>query len=80
GWGHSTFEGGAAVAEAAGVSELCLFHHDPSHDDGFMDALAARARRRFANTRVAAEGLVLALDGHLDGAAAPEASSSSTAA
>lgn len=80
GWGHSTFEGGAAVAEAAGVSELCLFHHDPSHDDGFMDALAARARRRFANTRVAAEGLVLALDGHLDGAAAPEASSTSTAA
>jgi phosphoribosyl 1,2-cyclic phosphodiesterase len=58
GWGHSTFEAGAAVAEAAGVSELCLFHHDPSHDDGFMDALAARARRRFRATSVAREGLV----------------------
>jgi phosphoribosyl 1,2-cyclic phosphodiesterase len=61
GWGHSTFEGGAAVAEAAGVARLCLFHHDPSHDDGFMDALGARARRRFPNTIVAAEGLALEL-------------------
>jgi len=62
GWGHGTFESGAAVAEAAGVRTLCLFHHDPSHDDGFMDALAARARRRFASTIVAAEGMVLELD------------------
>ncbi len=62
GWGHSTFEGGARVAELAGVGSLVLFHHDPAHDDGFMDALAARARRRFANTLVAAEGMVLELD------------------
>jgi phosphoribosyl 1,2-cyclic phosphodiesterase len=61
GWGHSTFEGGAALAEAAGVARLCLFHHDPSHDDGFMDALGARARRRFPATIVAAEGLLLEL-------------------
>lgn len=59
GWGHSTFESGAAVAEAAGVRRLCLFHHDPAHDDGFMDALGARARRRFRATSVAAEGMVL---------------------
>ncbi|PRP92198.1 ribonuclease Z [Enhygromyxa salina] len=61
GWGHSTFEAGAAVAEAAGVRELCLFHHDPSHDDGFMDALAARARRRFPATTVAREDMVIEL-------------------
>lgn len=59
GWGHSTFEGGANLAEAAGVGELCLFHHDPSHDDGFMDALAARARRRYRATSVAREGMVI---------------------
>jgi phosphoribosyl 1,2-cyclic phosphodiesterase len=59
GWGHSTFEAGAALAEAAEVGELCLFHHDPSHDDGFMDALAARARRRFRATSVAREGLLV---------------------
>lgn len=63
GWGHSTFESGAAVAEAAGVRQLCLFHHDPAHDDGFMDALGARARRRFRATSVAAEGMVLEI-GH----------------
>ncbi len=61
GWGHGTFESGAALAEAAGVQTLCLFHHDPSHDDGFMDALGARARRRFASTLVAAEGLEIDL-------------------
>jgi len=43
GWGHSTFKAGADVAVAAGVRRLALFHHDPSHDDTFMDALVARA-------------------------------------
>ncbi len=61
GWGHSTFEMGAAVAEAAGVKQLCLFHHDPGHDDTFMDLLSVRARKRFAATTVAREGLELCL-------------------
>jgi phosphoribosyl 1,2-cyclic phosphodiesterase len=61
GWGHSTFEMGAAVAEAARIKELCLFHHDPAHDDAFMDKLGERARSRFANTSVAKEGLEIAL-------------------
>ena len=61
GWGHSTYEMGAAVAEAAQVKELCLFHHDPGHDDAFMDALGDRARARFAATSVAREGLEIAL-------------------
>ncbi|MFV8755500.1 MBL fold metallo-hydrolase [Nannocystaceae bacterium ST9] len=84
GWGHGTFESGAAVAEAAGVHTLCLFHHDPSHDDAFMDALGARARRRFASTIVASEGMVIELGDALDLASAgkgrmrwlPEAGSS----
>lgn len=59
GWGHSTFEAGARVAEAASVRELCLFHHDPAHDDAFLDALGARARKRFDATSVATEGLEL---------------------
>jgi phosphoribosyl 1,2-cyclic phosphodiesterase len=61
GWGHSTFDAGARVAEAAGVKELVLFHHDPSHDDAFMDELGKRARARFAHTLVAAEGTELQL-------------------
>jgi phosphoribosyl 1,2-cyclic phosphodiesterase len=56
GWGHSTFEMGAAVAEQANVSQLALFHHDPGHDDAFMDALGKRAKERFSSLFVAAEG------------------------
>lgn len=61
GWGHSTFEMGAAVAEAAQVARLCLFHHDPAHDDAFMDELGARAQRRFSSTLVAREGMEVTL-------------------
>ncbi|MDP2340190.1 MAG: MBL fold metallo-hydrolase [Deltaproteobacteria bacterium] len=61
GWGHSTFEMGAAVAQAAGVKQLALFHHDPAHDDAFMDGLAARAQARLSSTFVAREGLEVTL-------------------
>ena len=37
GWGHSTYEAGAAIARAAGVRTLALFHHDPRRTD---DAVA----------------------------------------
>lgn len=59
GWGHSTFEMGAALAEAARIKKLALFHHDPGHDDGFMDRLGHRAAIRFAQTVVAQEGMEL---------------------
>ena len=61
GWGHSTFEMGAALAEQAKVGSLCLFHHDPGHDDAFLDRLAARARARFSGTTIAQEGMELLL-------------------
>lgn len=50
GWGHSTFAAGAEVAVAASVKKLALFHHDPSHDDGFMDALVERAQKTRSGT------------------------------
>jgi len=60
-WGHSTFDAGARVAEAAGVKQLVLFHHDPSHNDAFLDSLSERARARRSDTIVAAEGMELHL-------------------
>jgi len=36
-----------------------LFHHDPSHDDTFMDKVAAEAAKLRPGTIVAQEGLVL---------------------
>ena len=38
------------------VKHLCLFHHDPSHDDDFMDKLAAEATDVRAGTIVARRG------------------------
>jgi len=43
GWGHSTWQEGVRVADAAGVGTLVIFHHDPSHDDAFMDGVAREA-------------------------------------
>ena len=69
GWGHSTVEYATDVAIAAGVKRLALFHHDPSHDDAFMDRFEAAARSRVtaagAGVEVfaAREGMELTLAG-----------------
>lgn len=61
GWGHSTFMAGADLADKAGVGQLVLFHHDPSHDDTFMDNLRDRAAKRRPGTDVARQGMVIKL-------------------
>ena len=61
GWGHSTWLRGIRLAEKANVKHLCLFHHDPSHDDDFMDALAAEADDVRAGTVTAREGQIIEL-------------------
>ncbi|MEZ5374303.1 MAG: MBL fold metallo-hydrolase [Microthrixaceae bacterium] len=42
-WGHCTVEYAVQVAAQAGARRLALFHHDPSHDDDTIDALADAA-------------------------------------
>lgn len=59
GWGHSTWQAGADLCDAAGVSQFVIFHHDPDHDDNFMDQIAVAARKRRPGTIVAQEGMVL---------------------
>ena len=61
GWGHSTWDGAVATAEAARVKKLVLFHHDPERDDRSLDAVLKRAQRRFPHTVAAREGLTLRL-------------------
>jgi ribonuclease BN (tRNA processing enzyme) len=58
-WGHSTWEEGVRLANAAGVKTLVIYHHDPGHDDDFMDQVAADAAIARPGTIVAQEGLVL---------------------
>jgi len=59
GWGHSSWQQGIALANAANAGRLCLFHHDPDHDDDVMDSIAAKAEALRPGTVVAREGLKL---------------------
>ncbi len=43
GWGHCTIGQALAFAEAAAVEHFVSFHHDPSHADEMLDAMAAAA-------------------------------------
>ncbi len=61
GWGHSTWEEGLRIADAADVKRVAIFHHDPSHDDAFMDKIASRADTVRPGTVVAREGATLVL-------------------
>jgi phosphoribosyl 1,2-cyclic phosphodiesterase len=61
GWGHSTWEEGVRLADAAGVRQLVLFHHDPSRTDGQLDAIVSAAAAARPGTIAAAEGLVVSV-------------------
>ncbi|MFQ5467722.1 MAG: MBL fold metallo-hydrolase, partial [Kiloniellaceae bacterium] len=58
-WGHSTWQEGVRLCDRAGVGRLVVFHHDPSHDDGIMDRIAAAAEAARPGTIVARDGMVL---------------------
>ena len=58
-WGHSTWQEGVRLCDAASVKTLVIFHHDPEHDDGFMDSIAAAAEGVRPGTIIAREGMVL---------------------
>jgi CheY-like chemotaxis protein len=43
-WGHSTYDYVVELAAAAGVKNLALTHHDPTHDDAFLERIEGLAR------------------------------------
>jgi phosphoribosyl 1,2-cyclic phosphodiesterase len=59
GWGHSTWQEGVRLAEAAGVGQFVIFHHAPEHPDDEMDAIAEAAHAALPDAIVAREGMVL---------------------
>ncbi|MCH2108035.1 MAG: MBL fold metallo-hydrolase [Polyangiaceae bacterium] len=61
GWGHSTWQEAIRLCRAADVKKLAIFHHDPEHDDEFMDQVAADARRTWSGAIVAKEGMEIEL-------------------
>ena len=61
GWGHSTWNEGMRLCQAAGAKRLAIFHHDPDHNDDFMDKLAAEAKATWSETVVAREGMEISV-------------------
>ena len=61
GWGHSSFDQAMQVAEMADVRRLALTHHDPEHDDEFLQRIENLCRERFPNVVLAREGMEIAL-------------------
>ncbi len=59
GFGHSTWQEGVRLADEAGVGTLVIFHHDPGHDDEWMDRVAEEAEKTRPGTLVAQEGMAL---------------------
>jgi len=58
-WGHSTWQEGVRLCRAAQSKRLAIFHHDPDHDDVFMDQVARSAERMWSGSFVAREGMTL---------------------
>ena len=62
GWGHSTLADAVAFAKLAGARRLLAFHHDPAHDDAFLDDfVAAHDGQLGVRVEAAREGMVVEL-------------------
>jgi phosphoribosyl 1,2-cyclic phosphodiesterase len=57
GWGHSTWNEGMRLCRLAGAKKLAIFHHDPDHNDDFMDRLSEEATRAWSGAFVSREGM-----------------------
>ena len=62
GWGHSTWNEGLALCQAANVKKFAIFHHEPDHDDDFVDGIEAEAQATWEHSFAAREGMVVSLD------------------
>lgn len=61
GWGHSTWYAAIALARAARIRNLVLFHHHPEHTDDELEEILRLAREEFPDTIVAREGMAIPL-------------------
>lgn len=55
GWGHSTWQEGIRLCRAAEVKSMAIFHHDPDHEDLFMEDIEGQARAVWTGAIVARE-------------------------
>jgi len=65
GWGHSTWQQAVEVAIRAKVKNLIITHHDPDHNDDFLDAMEIECQKVFPNSLFAKEGMEVAVGSFL---------------
>jgi ribonuclease BN (tRNA processing enzyme) len=63
GWGHSALGDTLTFARRVEAGSLLLFHHDPLHDDEYLDVLGAEAAKRFAEGGGSADTISMAREG-----------------
>lgn len=61
GWGHSTWQEGVRLCRAANVKKLAIFHHDPDHEDPFMEQVEKDARQMWDGAFVSRETMLVEL-------------------
>jgi ribonuclease BN (tRNA processing enzyme) len=61
GFGHSTWQEGVKLADAAKVGMLALYHHFPGRTDKELAEIEALAKRRRLKTLLAREGMEFSL-------------------
>lgn len=62
GWGHSTWQEGVRLCQAANVKRLALFHHDPDHNDVVMAEIEQQARSQWSNVFAARDEMVVVIE------------------
>ncbi len=67
GLGNVAWEPIIEMAAKARVKEMILFHHNPTHDDDFLDQLEMEIHHRFPHLRLAREGMIMQLLKHSEG-------------
>ncbi|BAU41857.1 ribonuclease Z [Leptolyngbya sp. O-77] len=53
------WQSGIDLAIAARVKQVIMFHHDPAHEDDFLDTIEQDVQSRYPNVKLAREGMVL---------------------
>jgi len=57
GWGHSSWDQAISVAERANAKQLVLTHHDPDHDDIFLEKMEKDCQAKFGKCRLARDNM-----------------------
>jgi phosphoribosyl 1,2-cyclic phosphodiesterase len=61
GWGHSTWQEALKLTTAARVKQTVMFHHDPDHDDTFLETVERQIQAVYPSSMMAREGMILAV-------------------